>query len=199
MDVLEHYHTSNIKSMKKIHGKKQKTARLTLIGAGITEMYYFRHLNNLKKVSIDIKPALCDREDLPRINKKIKQVLSNDGKAVCVFDADEAAKKSKEGERLKELHKTYDNNPNVLICDSLPAIEYWFLLHYEEKYGEMSAKDALKGVQKHIKNYDKTEQFLQNEKWVEDMLPYLDSACQRARNNTDKPSYSNVYKIFEQQ
>ena len=87
--------------MKKTHGKKQKILRPTLIGAGITEMYYFRHLNNLNKLSIIIKPALCDREDIPRISKKIKQVLSDGGRAICVFDADEAAKKPKEGERLK--------------------------------------------------------------------------------------------------
>lgn len=81
----------------------------------------------------------------------------------------------------------------------MPSIEYWFLLHYENTFREMTAKEALKSVQRHIKNYDKTEQFLQNEKWVADMLPNLDLACQRAKDNTDKPSYSNVYKIFEQQ
>lgn len=185
--------------MKKTHGKKQKSVRLTLIGAGITEMYYFRHLNNLKKLSISIKPALCDREDLPRINKKIKQILAEGGKAVCVFDADEAANKPKEGERLKKLHKNYDDNPNVLICDSMPSIEYWFLLHYEEKYGAMTSKEVLTNLKKYVINYDKTEHFLKQPSWVEAMSKKLYLACQRAKDNTDKQSYTNVYKIFEQQ
>lgn len=185
--------------MKKIHGKKQKILRPTLIGAGITEMYYFRHLNNLNKLSIIIKPALCDREDIPRISKKIKQVLSDGGRAICVFDADEAAKKPKDGERLKELRRTYEGNPNVLICDSMPSIEYWFLLHYEEKYGAMTSKEVLANLKKYVINYDKTEHFLKQPSWVEAMSKNLNLACQRAKINTNQPSYTNVYKIFEQQ
>ena len=99
---------------------------------------------------------------------------------------------------LEKLRCKY-NKDDILICDSMPSIEYWFLLHYDEKYGSMTADNALRALQEHIKNYDKTVKFLRQQSWVADMLPNLNSACQRARNNIDGASYSNVYKIFEQQ
>ena len=100
---------------------------------------------------------------------------------------------------IKNFFDKYKDTPDVTICNSMPSIEYWFLLHYTNKNGKISAKDALKNLQEYIPNFDKTVKFLRQEKWVADMLPHLDDACLRAKNNTDQHSYSNVYKIFEQQ
>lgn len=63
------------------------------------------------------------------IQKKIEEILSGDGIAVCVFDADVTAWDEAEKKRLNAMIKKYASNKNVLICDSMPAIEYWFLIH----------------------------------------------------------------------
>lgn len=172
--------------------RKQAIPHYTLIGEGFEEQYYFKHLNKFGKTSVKVQNSNCNiGGNIKTIEKKITEILNDHGRVVCVFDDDV--------EKVREYLNTHKNNPDVLICNSNPSIAYWFLLHYEKKYGAMTAENAFKSLQKHIKNYDKTEQFLQNEKWVADMLPHLDLACQRAKDNTNQPSYSNVYKIFEQQ
>ena len=38
-------------------------------------------------------------------------------------------------QRIKKMvsfKKKYENNANVILCDSLQSIEYWFLLHFED-------------------------------------------------------------------
>lgn len=37
-------------------------------------------------------------------------------------------------QRIKNgiVQKKYENNANVILCDSLQSIEYWFLLHFED-------------------------------------------------------------------
>ena len=168
------------------------TPRYTLICEGATEQHYFEHLNKLGKTSVTIKNNNCKKNTkTDDIEYKIKEVLANHGRALCVFDDDV--------EEIRNFLDKYKDNKRVLICNSMPSIEYWFLLHYSNKNGKISAKDALKNLQEYIPNYDKTVKFLRQEKWVADMLPHLNDACQRARNNTNQPSYTNVYKIFEQQ
>lgn len=168
------------------------TPRYTLICEGATEQHYFEHLNKLGKTSVTIKNNNCKKNTkTDDIEYKIKEVLANHGRALCVFDDDV--------EEIRNFLDKYKNNKRVLICNSMPSIEYWFLLHYEEKYGTMTSKEVLTNLKKYVINYDKTEHFLKQPSWVEAMSKNLDSACQRARNNTDKQSYTNVYKIFEQQ
>ena len=186
-------------SRKKRQNEKNKREQIippyTLICEGQTEQYYFQHLNKFKKTTVVIKNNNCKKNTKTSdIEYKIKEVLANHGRVLCVFDADVEEIKL----FLEKLRSKY-NKDDILICDSMPSIEYWFLLHYDEKYGSMTADNALRALQEHIKNYDKTVKFLRQEKWVEDMLPHLNDACQRARNNIDGASYSNVYKIFEQQ
>ena len=187
------------KGNRKQDNQEKRSPKYTLLGEGLTEMYYFKHLHTLGIISINALPSNCKYNDIQSIEKKIDDLLEKHTNVVCVFDADQTIAKPKEGERLKALRKKYKDSKRVLICDSMPSIEYWFLLHYDEKYGSMTADNALRALQEHIKNFDKTVKFLRQEKWVADMLPNLDSACQRAKINTNQPSYSNVYKIFEQQ
>lgn len=33
---------------------------------------------------------------------------------------------------MVSFKKKYENNANVILCDSLQSIEYWFLLHFED-------------------------------------------------------------------
>lgn len=61
------------------------------------------------------------------MEKLIRNVLDNEGLAIVVFDTDVSAWDDKEKERLQRLIRTYSNNKRVILCDSMPSIEFWFL------------------------------------------------------------------------
>lgn len=60
----------------------------TIIGAGITEQWYFDHLRKLKGYRIKLRPRFFGSETADGLMKRIKEVLEEDGIAICVFDAD---------------------------------------------------------------------------------------------------------------
>lgn len=128
--------------------------------------------------------------------------MKDGGKAILVFDADVSTWNEKEKERLVAMRMKYASNPNVLLCDSLPSIEYWFLLHYvntNRHFG--TSKAVIAELVKHIKEFDKTEVFLKNQKWVDDMVAEkrLEQAHERAKTfGTDGESYTNVWKAIQE-
>ena len=174
----------------------------TLIGAGITEQWYFKHLKTLKDYRVKIRPRFFGTETANGMAKRIEEVLQNDGFAICVFDADVSTWNELELKKWNALRRKYKDNPSVLLCDSLPSIEYWFLLHYRNTnryYGTSQAViEDLKGF---IPQYDKTEKFLQQEKWVAEMVDdgRQEEACARAEAfGGGGESYTNVNKVIDE-
>ena len=107
--------------------KNIKEVRPTIIGAGITEQWYFTHLQSLFGLKIKIRPRYFGHETMNLLAKRIEQVLSDEGKAVVVFDTDVTTWDDMEKKRFEQLKKKYAKNSNVVICDSMPSIEFWFL------------------------------------------------------------------------
>lgn len=133
--------------------------------------------------------------------KESIQVLNEGGKAIVVFDADVSTWNEVEKGRLAKLRKRYIKNKRVTLCDSLPSIEYWFLLHYanvNRYFG--TSKAVVEELMKYIKGFDKTESFLKNQKWVVDMCDgdRINIASQRARLfGTEGESYTNIWIAME--
>lgn len=173
----------------------------TLIGAGITEQWYFKHLKTLKDYHVKIRPRFFGTETANGMAKRIEEVLRNDGFAICVFDADVSTWNELELKKWNALRRKYKDNPSVLLCDSLPSIEYWFLLHYRNTnryYGTSQA--VIEDLKNFIPQYDKAEKFLQQEKWVAEMTGEgrLEEACARAEAlGTDGESYSKVFEVIK--
>ena len=172
----------------------------TLIGAGITEQWYFKHLKTLKDYRVKIRPRFFGTETANGMAKRIEEVLQNDGFAICVFDADVSTWNELELKKWNALRRKYKDNPSVLLCDSLPSIEYWFLLHYRNTnryYGTSQA--VIEDLKNFIPQYDKAEKFLRQEKWVAEMTGEgrLEEACARAEAfGTDGGSYSKVFEVI---
>ncbi|MDE6479291.1 MAG: RloB family protein, partial [Muribaculaceae bacterium] len=63
------------------------------------------------------------------------------------------------------IHRKYDNNDKVTLACSMPSIEYWLLLHFENtnRYFGSSAK-VIEALRKYIIGFDKNERFLKQEK-----------------------------------
>jgi hypothetical protein len=173
--------------------------RTFVVGEGITEQYYFKHLNTLKAYGITVKPRLFSDSSLFEIEKKTKELLSGGATVICVFDADVSQRNEKENALLERFVKKYKRNRNVIICDSLPAIEFWFLLHYKNTHKAYSSNAALKTeLRKYILNYKKKKIFLENEKWVFELICKQVDAVSHARAiEFSGGSYSNLYKAID--
>jgi hypothetical protein len=73
----------------------------------------------------------------------------------------------------------------LLLCNSLPAIGFGFLLHYVNTNRHFkNSKEVEIALKKYIQNYDKTMLFFEKEKWVSDLCAdgKLASAMEMAKN-----------------
>lgn len=184
-----------------IENKKQRRLSITIIGEGITEQYYFTHIRTILGYHFTIKPYYFSVTSLVEIDKKIAESIQDGGFAIAVFDADVANRNDVEKKKLDSIRKKYSKKKNVLLCDSLTSIEYWFLLHFENtnKFFKDSAATEAE-LKKHIPDYEKKKKFLQNVKWVEDLC--AEGKCAKATHRAaefgiEGESYSNIYKAFE--
>lgn len=184
--------------------RKVKGAIPIIIGAGITEQYYFQHLNNLGYFKCRVRPRfnLKGRENAHELSKKIKQALEEtEGKVFCVVDYDVLSKNPEQASKIEELFKAYSGR--VIQITSMPCFEYWLLLHFEKNYGVFeSCKPIEERLKKHLPSYQKVKKFLEKGTWVENLEPHRHTARQRALIGSDATSeggaWTHVYKVFEQ-
>ena len=184
-------------------GRKSKNLELKkglyVIGEGITEQYYFTHLKTIKNYKCVVKPRFFGKTGIAQIAKQVHNLLMGDITVICIFDADVSQRNKVENNKFQQFKKKYANNKKVIICDSLPSIEFWFLLHYVQINKSFSHSKAVeKELLKHIRTYDKTKTFLENRKWVEELTEKLGIAVSYAQNlnRDDAMSYSNIYKAI---
>lgn len=180
-------------------GRRRKNIDLRegiyIVGEGITEQYYFKHLKHIKKYRCIVKPRFFGKTDIIQIVKTVEDLLKGGVAVICVFDADVSCRNVAERKKLNEFKKKYIKKKDVFICDSLPSIEFWFLLHYLKSFKVFpNYKFLEKELKKHISNYSKTDSFLKNSKWVGDMTSNIGNACNLAEQNcSSQLSYSKIY------
>ncbi len=186
---------------RNIENRKQRNRLITVLGEGITEQYYFTHIRALFDYHFVIKPYYSSVTSLEEMDKKISEAISEGGVAIAVFDADVSRRNEVEKKELEAIRKKYSKKKNVILCDSMTSIEYWFLLHFENTNRHFKdAASTEQELRKHIPDYEKKIRFLQNFKWVSDLSGEgkLDIAINRAKSfGHDGGSYSDVYKAFE--
>lgn len=181
--------------------KRQRQERAVIIGAGLTERWYFSHLQSRYNLKIKIRPRFFGNENISTLEKRINQVLSDEGIAIVIFDADVSMWNDAEKTRLIALKKKCEKSKRVILCDSLPSIEYWFLLHYlntNRFFG--TSKAVIDELVKYVERFEKTDVFLRNPKWVEELCNNgkLEDAYERATFYGEQgPSYSNVWKAIK--
>jgi hypothetical protein len=171
-----------------------------VIGEGITEQHYFTHLKHLKKYKCVVKPRFFGKTSIDEIEKSVKKLLQGEVSVICVFDADVSERNIVEKEKLNRFKKEYQRNKNVLICDSLPSIEFWFLLHFVKTTKHFQNSKAVeRELKKFISDYNKTDNYLKNSRWVEQLIEKLEIACDNAKSigQIAGSSYSNIFKAIE--
>lgn len=190
-------------------------------GGKNTERYYFQHINTIKGTSFNIEPKYFGKESkyTKEFPKRISEILKNhnDAKIFCVFDFDTVYDNEANQGRHKEFVENIKDNIDkgiVVLCPSMPCIEYWFLLHFEDDKSLFLNCESLKESLKCMESYFdkdkygksvisklKEKEYIENKDWVEKLCAdgKLEMAIERAEKKTDSmnQSYSYVYKIFK--
>ena len=195
-------------------------------GGRNTERWYFVHINDITDYKFNIIPKYFgDESNYTEVfPKRIKGILEKniDAKVYCVFDWDTIFNND---DNLAK-HKAFENeiqadidNGKVILCPSMPSIEYWFLLHFQN-YTELikTNGNAIGILAPHIKTWFssdkklskilKSKKHIKSPHWVENLCAdgKLELAIQRAENNIntakenndlDNQSYTYVYKLFK--
>lgn len=201
-----------------------------LISGGTnTERYYFTHINDTTEYKFNIRPKYFGNEaSYPEVfPERIKDIIrNNDGaKVFCVFDLDTVYCNKINRDRhndFVECIKDEISNGSVILCPSMPSIEYWFLLHFEDYTGLI--KSCGKTMQKLLSPYMapyfplankklinllKDKKYIDRPNWVIELCAdgKLDTAIERAEDNVkaaeeagdlENQSYSYVYKAFKE-
>ena len=200
-----------------------------LISGGTnTERYYFTHINDTTDYKFNIRPKYFGNEaSYPEIfPERIKDIIKNNAgaKVFCVFDLDTVFCNKTNQERHKafvENIKDEIDNGIVVLCPSMPSIEYWFLLHFEN-YTDLIKSCGTKmqkllspymisyfpSANKKLINLLKDKKYITTQDWVKNLCKdgKLQTAIKRAEENIVKAevdgdlenqSYSYVYKVFK--
>lgn len=186
---------------RKINTQEPRKPRTIVIGAGITEYWYLKHLKKLKGYNYVMKPSLFGDESMRTIQKRITESMNAGSTVVCVFDEDVRQWDDQEGKRMDLIHRKYDHDDNVIIASSMPSIEYWLLLHFENtnRYFGNSAK-VMESLRKYLNGFDKKENYLKQERWVTTLLDddKQSQAYDRAKANARiGQSYTDMWKALD--
>ncbi len=185
---------------RKIKERQLKNPTITIIGEGATERFYFTHLKQLKGYNYVCKPRNFADQNIDDIQRQVERVLADEGIAVCVFDVDVTRIHPADKAKFNAMCKRYANNSSVIICESMPSIEFWFLLHYlnTNRYFSTS-QDVITMLRRYLPNLNKHQSFLSKEIWVESLL--ADNKLKTAINNAitigdEGESYTHLHKLF---
>lgn len=171
-----------------------------VIGEGLTEKYYFQHLKKFKGYSCIVRPRFfSSKNSIFYLDKRTRELLLADVTVICAFDADVSQRNEEEKERLNNFLQAYNDNKNVIICDSLPSVEFWFLLHFKKTNKHFPNYISIRNeLRKYIPKYNKTEKYLMQDKWVKILIEKQESAIIHGKNlRPEEGSYSNIYKAVE--
>lgn len=176
---------------RRIKNKRLKF-KCVVLGDGQTEQFYFKHLKEIKNYGYSIRPRFFENISLFDAEHIIDELLDGGCDKILYFtdydvivnQSKNEKKNQKEFDRIKNKYKEYGGK--VIICESMPSIEFWFLLHYQyTTKAFQNAKEVESVLKKYIPTYSKVQRtFLNNKKWVE--LLCENNAMDSAIKNADK-------------
>jgi RloB-like protein len=109
-----------------------------VLGDGQSEQYYLKHLKKLKNYKYAIRPSLFASITIETAENIIDELLSGGCNQIIYFtDYDTIIAQGKQ-QQFDTLKNKYANRTEVLICESMPSIEFWFLLHFQKTTREYS-------------------------------------------------------------
>lgn len=163
--------------------------RYAVLGDGRTEQFYLKHLKTLKGYGYTIKPSLFNSITLSQAEEIIDDLLKGGcDKIVFITDYDTIVNQNQK-QVFSKFVKKYRKRTEVIICETMPSIEFWFLLHYQyTTRAFQNAKEVEEVLKKHMPEYSKNQEYLKNEQWVQKLCAEgkLDIAISNAEKSVDQ-------------
>ncbi|MFT5916652.1 MAG: hypothetical protein ACJAWV_003672 [Flammeovirgaceae bacterium] len=151
--------------------RKPKNIKFTIaiIGEGETEWHYFDDLKSVERYTYKISPDLPKHSDFADIFRKAEEKAEEGyNKVYCVIDLDifkenEQKNQSYQKAKRKILKK---HSKVVSIIETMPCIEYWFLLHFENFSTKIyPSYESLKSkLTANLEGYEKTRKYFEKVK-----------------------------------
>jgi len=215
-----------------LDGKKDmhSTAPFVIGGGTNTEKYYFLGINKFTKYNFSVKPEYFGNESkyYEVFPQQINKIIEGNPDAVvyCVFDYDTVYNGRTKQEYHKKFLKVIESMKHkcptcrITLCPSMPSIEYWFLLHFENNTTLMRNPGIVNSsLSKHMRDYFQTskksfgktlkaEVCLKDLMWVNKLSGdgKLQFAIKNAEENIQKfgkadaletHSYSYIFEVFK--
>ena len=140
--------------------------RYAVLGEGITEQWYLNHLKKYKAYRYTIKPSLFANIGLENAERFIDNLLAS-GYDQITFLTD------------------YDTILSQNICESMPSIEIWFLLHFSYTTQEFVDYESIKRVlRRKLTGYEKSRKYLATAGWFDSLIQ--DGGLEKAQENAKR-------------
>jgi hypothetical protein len=172
-------------------GNRLLRTNYVVLGDGQSEQYYLKHLKKLKNYKYAIRPSLFASLTIESAEVIIDELLSGGCDQIIYFtDYDTIVSQGKQ-QQFTDFKNKYGNRSEVFICESMPSIEFWFLLHFLKTTREFrNADKVLCELVKYIKGFSKEKSFLEKEKWVIEL-------CKNGKLETALNNASSILKQRE--
>lgn len=145
--------------------KRKQRVRIAVLGEGITEWYYTNRLNQAENTNSSVKPSLPQSSNYKSVFKKATELLEQGfDKVICLMDMDVIQTSEKEIRNYGVQKMKLLKNSKAIILETMPCIEYWFLLHFIEYSGKVypSCDEVILELKKHIPDYEKSKKYHEN-------------------------------------
>ncbi len=164
---------------------KRYKFKYAVLGEGITEQHYLTHLKDLKGYKYSIRPKLFQCIGIEKAEGIIDELLSGGCDQITYLtDCDTIVNQGKKIE-FDKLVKKYAEVQEVLICDSMPSIEYWFLLHFAYTTKEfVNCDEVVRDIKRYISDYSKKKTYLETDMWFKTLIN--DGGLDKAMANAEK-------------
>lgn len=167
--------------MRKNRPKRNLKPRYAVLGDGITEQWYLYHLKDWKAYKYKISPSLFADVGIEKAEGIIDGLLAEGYDQVTFLtDYDTIVSQGKK-EAFEKFVKEYGSKNEVLICETMPAIELWFLLHFTYTTREFpDCAQVERELKRYLPEYEKRKSFLEKKSWFEEMVKGESEAVERA-------------------
>lgn len=167
--------------MRYIGTKRNLRKRYAVLGDGKTEQWYLQHLKEFKGYQYKISPSLFADVGIEKAGGIIDGLLAEGYDQVTYLtDYDTIISQGKQ-KQFEKFMKKYRKKSNVLICETMPAIELWFLLHFTYTTREFpNCSQVEQELKKYMPDYEKRKSFLEKKAWFEELVKRESEAMERA-------------------
>lgn len=192
---------------------KQIKKSVAVIGEGETEWFYIDAVRTGMRFPFTLSPSFPQHSDIMHMKKEVEKCIGEGyDYVVCLIDMDRPLAIESEMEKLKSMKKAFSakiRSGNVIILETNPCTEFWFLIHFLTDIPNKTYKDqeeVIRELRKYIPGYEKTKKYFKSKSIFETLKE--NGNLEQAIENSEKlyasidweieyrRAYSQIHKLF---